>query len=120
MNPIVLKHFLNHKYAQYATTDFFKDDPIQIPHRFSEKQDIEIAGLFAAIFAWGQRKTIINKSHDLLARMDNAPFDFVTTSSPKDLKALVGFAHRTFTAEDVAGIVLALRAAFAKFDSIIL
>jgi len=118
MQNEVLKDFLEAKYRQYATPNFLADDPIQIPHQFSKKQDIEIAGLFAALFAWGQRKTIINKSHDLLARMDHAPFEFVTTSTPKDLKALKSFAHRTFNEDDVAGIVLALRAVYVNFGTL--
>jgi uncharacterized protein (TIGR02757 family) len=118
MQNEVLKEFLEAKYRQYATADFLEADPIQIPHQFSKKQDIEIAGLFAALFAWGQRKTIINKSNELLARMDHAPFEFVITSTSKDLKSLNGFAHRTFNADDLTGIVLALRAAFALYGSL--
>ncbi len=118
VNSVEIKLFLEQKYAQYSSRAFIMHDPVQIPHQFSQKEDIEIAGFFAALFAWGQRKTIINKSQDLLARMDSAPFDFVTSSTQKDLKTLKGFAHRTFTADDVAGIVLALRAAFAEFGSL--
>ncbi len=109
---------MNGKYYQYATTDFFKDDPIQIPQRFSQKEDIEIAGLFAALFAWGQRKTIISKTNNVLQRMDDAPFAFVANASKHELKSLTGFAHRTFNAEDVFGIVLGLRAAYKMHGSL--
>jgi uncharacterized protein (TIGR02757 family) len=118
MNKNELHDFLNQKYIQYSTAAFISDDPIQIPHHYSAKQDIEIAGLFAAIFSWGQRKTIINKSNDLLARMDDAPFEFVKHAAPIDLKALDGFAHRTFNAEDVRGFVQALQKFYAGNDSL--
>ncbi|HZF65791.1 MAG TPA: DUF2400 family protein, partial [Chitinophagaceae bacterium] len=76
MDPFIID-FLNRKVKEYNTTNFIKDDPISIPHSFSQKQDIEIAAFFASIFAWGNRTTIINKCKDLLHRMDNAPYEFV-------------------------------------------
>lgn len=96
-----LKHFLNKKVTEYNTPAFIKDDPISIPHRFTLQQDIEIAGFFAAVFAWGNRKMIINKTSELLQRMDNAPYDFIRDSSPQKTKSLIGFKHRTFNDTDL-------------------
>jgi uncharacterized protein (TIGR02757 family) len=96
-----LEQFLNYKADQYNTIDFIASDPISIPHRFSKKQDIEIAGFFAAIFAWGNRTIIINKCTDLLQRMDNAPYDFVINHEASDLKKLLHFKHRTFNDTDL-------------------
>lgn len=91
-----LKDFLDQKVLEYNTPDFIELDPVSIPHRFSKKQDIEIAGFFAAILAWGQRKTIINKCSDLLEMMDNSPHDFVLNHSEEELKVFLNFKHRTF------------------------
>ncbi len=66
MNFQHLKIFLDKKVEQYNQPSFIADDPICVPHLFSRKQDIEIAGFFAAIFAWGNRTTIINKSKELM------------------------------------------------------
>lgn len=96
-----LKQFLNKKVDLYNQPSFIKDDPITIPHQFSKKQDIEIAGFFASIFAWGNRTTIINKSNELLQLMDNAPYDFCLHHQPVDLKKIEKFKHRTFNATDV-------------------
>lgn len=96
-----LKDFLNKKVDEYNQPFFIKDDPVCIPHSFTKKQDIEIAGFFAAIFAWGNRTTIINKSRELLQLMGNAPHDFCLGHSDKELKALLQFKHRTFTATDL-------------------
>ncbi len=96
-----LKDFLDKKVKEYNEPSFIKDDPICIPHLFSKKQNIEIAGLFAALFAWGNRTIIINKSKELLARMDNAPHDFVLNHTDSDLKKLLGFKHRTFNDTDL-------------------
>lgn len=95
-----IKDFLDQKVVLYNQPNFIELDPISIPHRFDKKQDIEIAGFFAAILAWGQRKTILNKCSELLARMDDAPHDFLVNHSEGDLKAFLGFKHRTFNEVD--------------------
>ena len=91
---------MDEKVEQYNQPGFIKNDPICIPHRFKKKQDIEIAGFFAATLAWGQRVTIINKCTELLEMMDNAPHDFVLGHSDQDLKRLANFKHRTFNGTD--------------------
>lgn len=98
---IDLHDFLNKKVDQYNQPFFIETDPVCIPHLFSKKQDIEIAGFFAAIFAWGNRKTIINKSKELLQLMDNAPYEFCLDHSDNDLKKLLSFKHRTFNVTDL-------------------
>ncbi len=96
-----LTDFFNSKVAQYNQPSFIKDDPICVPHRFTKLQDIEISGFFAAIFAWGIRTTIINKTNELLKLMDNAPHDFIVNHQPQDLKKLLAFKHRTFNTTDL-------------------
>jgi uncharacterized protein (TIGR02757 family) len=91
-----LKGFLDEKVAEYNRPDFITLDPISIPHRFSKKEDIEISGFIAAILAWGQRKTIINKCLELFAMMDNDPHQFMIHHSESDLKPFLNFKHRTF------------------------
>lgn len=95
-----LKSFLDQKVDQYNRPGFIANDPISIPHRFFKKQDIEVAGFFAAILAWGQRKTIINKCLELLQMMDNAPHDFLLHHQESDLKPFLNFKHRTFNDVD--------------------
>jgi uncharacterized protein (TIGR02757 family) len=101
MNAQKLKEFFDRKVDEYDQPSFIKNDPVCIPHMFKKKQDIEIAGFFAAIFAWGSRTTIINKSTELMKRMDNAPYDFITHHTDKDLQKLIGFKHRTFNDTDL-------------------
>lgn len=95
-----LKGFLDQKVAQFNRPDFIEFDPISIPHSYKKKQDIEVAGLIAAVLAWGQRVTIINKSKDFLGRMDNSPHDFLRNHKPADLKRFKNFKHRTFNDTD--------------------
>jgi uncharacterized protein (TIGR02757 family) len=121
---VQLKKFLDKKVDEYNQPFFIAPDPICIPHLFSKKQDIEIAGFFAAIFAWGNRTTIINKSRELMQLMDNAPHDFCLHHTDAELKRLLHFKHRTFNPTDLYYFIaffqmhytsnLSLETAFAK------
>jgi uncharacterized protein (TIGR02757 family) len=120
-----LLSFLEVKYKQYNRPDFIENDPISIPHQFSKLQDIEIMGFWAAILAWGQRKTIINKCNELIHLMDNAPYDFIKNHRETDLKVFLSFKHRTFNATDTLYFISffqqyyqhnhSLEAAFTKY-----
>jgi len=109
---------LDQKVKQYNHIEFIGKDPICIPHLFTKQQDIEIAGFFAAIFAWGNRTTIINKSKELLERMDNAPYAFCIGHQDKDLKKLLGFAHRTFNDTDLLYCIEFFKQHYCKNESL--
>ncbi len=118
MDFLELQNFLDQKVEQYNCPDFIANDPVCIPHLFQKKQDIEIAGFFAAVLAWGQRKTIINKCRELLERMDNAPHDFVLQHTDNDLKRLLNFKHRTFNDTDLLYFISFFKAHYTAFDSL--
>lgn len=113
-----LKEFLEVHYLKYNRPEFIENDPISVPHRFSTLQDIEIAGFFASIFAWGQRRTIINKSLELLKLMDNAPFDFILNHKEHDLKVFDTFRHRTFQPTDTLYFIDFLHKYYSKNRSL--
>ena len=104
-----LKDFLERKVDEYDQPSFIEHDPIGLPHRFSKKQDIEIAGFFASIFAWGNRTTIINKSTELMSLMDQAPHQFILEHTDKELQKLLRFKHRTFNTTDLLYFILFLK-----------
>ena len=113
-----LKAFLDRKADEYNKASFIANDPICIPHSFSKKQDIEIAGFFAAILAWGNRTTIINKSRELMHMMDNAPHAFCLQPSEAGLKRLMHFKHRTFNATDILYFVEFFHEHYKQHDSL--
>ncbi len=113
-----LQHFLDTKFLQYNHPDFIKNDPVSVPHRFSSPLDCEVAGLFAAILAWGQRKTIIAKTLEIMDRMDGQPYAFIRQHSEHDLKALIGFRHRTFCDTDLLYFVHFLRWYYSQYPSL--
>lgn len=96
-----LQAFLERKVVEYNRPSFIKNDPVFVPHFFTKKQDIEIAAFFAAIFAWGNRATIIKKSMELMLLMDNSPHEFCLYHSDAELKKLLDFKHRTFNPTDL-------------------
>lgn len=118
MNHEQVKARLEEWYHRYNQPDFISADPISIPHRFTQPADIEISGLFAALLAWGQRKTIINKCQELMQRMDYAPHQFILQHSDDDLKGLLGFCHRTFCDTDLLYFVHWLRWYYQQHDTL--
>ena len=116
--PEHLKEFLDQKVEEYNRPRFIKDDPISVPHLFTKKQDIEIAGFFAAVFAWGNRTSIISKSKEVIQRMDNSPLNFIKDHSAKDLKQLKEFKHRTFNEDDLLYFIELLRHHYSNYDSL--
>lgn len=109
MNKSQLREFLDEKAALYNHPDFIVTDPIQIPHLFTQKEDIEIAGFLVATIAWGNRKSIINNGHKLMGMMGNSPFDFVMDFSGNNSKSIESFVHRTFNGEDLIYFLKALQ-----------
>ena len=118
MNKKELRLFLDRKVNEYNQPSFIANDPVCIPHLFTKKQDIEISALFAALFAWGNRTTIINKGKELMQLMDNAPHEFCMQSGPEGLKKLLNFRHRTFNTTDLLYFVAFLQFHYSGHSSL--
>jgi uncharacterized protein (TIGR02757 family) len=104
-----IKDFLDAKVLQYNTVDFIEPDPISVPHRYSLKEDIEIAGFLASSIAWGNRKMITKNGHRMMDLIGNAPYDFVMCHNDYQLEKLDGFVHRTFNSDDFKHFIRALK-----------
>lgn len=113
-----LKEFFDRKVDEYNQPFFINDDPVSIPHLFTKKQDIEIAGFFAAVFAWGNRKTIIQKSRELMSRMNMRPHSFCVSRNETRLMSLEGFKHRTFNDTDLLYFVEFFNYHYSRHDSL--
>jgi uncharacterized protein (TIGR02757 family) len=116
--PETLRAFLDRKVAEYNRSSFIADDPICIPHAYSKRQDIEIAGFFTAIFSWGNRTSIINKSKELMQLMDGSPHQFILHHSDKELRQLLSFKHRTFNPTDLLYFIEFFRHHYTRYDSL--
>lgn len=113
-----LQALLDERAAFYNTAAFIAADPISLPHRFTRLQDIEIAGLFAAVLAWGHRSMILRNGDRLLGWMDHAPYDFIRNHTDADLKPFAGFAHRTFNATDLLHFIRFLQQHYQTHDTL--
>lgn len=113
MTESELREFLNQKADLYNNPNFIETDPIQIPHQFSSKKDIEISGFLTATIAWGNRKMIINNANKMMDIMGNSPYDFVMNYDKSNPQIDV-FVHRTFNGIDLNYFFLALRHIYEK------
>lgn len=118
MKEIELKDFLEAKVIEYNHPKFIESDPIQIPHGFNKKEDIEIAGFLTASIAWGNRKSIINNAKRMVMLLDNAPHDFVINHQEQDLEKLLPFVHRTFNGEDFIQFIRSLQHIYLNHDGL--
>jgi uncharacterized protein (TIGR02757 family) len=100
-----IKQELDNLYLKYNNLDFIENDPISIPHQFTQKEDIEIMGYFAATLAWGQRKSIIKSCENLIQIFEHQPYDFIINHQASDLKRCFRFVHRTFNDTDLISII---------------
>lgn len=116
--PTRVRRLLDDAYHQYNTSSFIDLDPVSIPHRFTKKQDIEIMGLWAAVLAWGQRKTILQKCNELISLMDNTPHTFILEHQESDLKRFTSFKHRTFMPTDTLYFLAFLKDYYRQYDSL--
>ena len=110
--------FLEENYERYNRPGFITLDPVSIPHQFTKKQDIEIAGFLAATIAWGQRPTIIKNANELMTRMDMSPHEFILNHTKKDLLQFKKFKHRTFNGVDCVFIMKSLQNIYKKNHSL--
>lgn len=104
-----LKDFLDYKVEQYNTPEFIETDPVQIPHLFNRKEDMEISGFLTATISWGNRKSILKNANSLMDLLDHAPYDFVMQHQESDLERLQPFVHRTFNGKDLSYFLQSFR-----------
>jgi len=110
--------YLTEKAEKYCTNSFIDEDPIKIPHLFTSKEDIEIAGFFAAILAWGNRKMIVKNATSLVEQMDFSPAEFVQHASDEEIGSLLSFKHRTINGVDIVAMVRSLRSIYARYGGL--
>ncbi len=104
-----LKDLLERKYQEYNNNAFIETDPIQIPHLFTSRENIEISAFLSSTIAWGQRKSIINNARKMILLMENDPYKYLTTASDSEIDSIYRVVHRTFNTEDFKYFLRSLR-----------
>ncbi|KAA1246156.1 TIGR02757 family protein [Aquimarina sp. RZ0] len=115
MTKAEIKEFLDEKAAFYEHPKFIETDPVQIPHLFTKKEDIEISGFLTATISWGNRKSILTNAHKLVHFMGDSPYDYIMNHTPADLEDLKGFVHRTFNSTDLSYFIKSLQHLYNKY-----
>ncbi|MBN4047112.1 TIGR02757 family protein [bacterium AH-315-P13] len=118
LNKTELKDFLDAKVVQYNNPKFIESDPIQVPHQFTKKEDIEIAAFLTTTIAWGNRKSIIKNGKHMMQLLDNSPYDFVMNHQETDLEQLLPFVHRTFNGNDFIQFIKSLKHIYLKHNGL--
>ena len=115
----ISKSSLDQLVGQFEQCNFIIEDPIAIPHGFADPQDQEVIGLYAAVLAWGQRKTILAKMMELCERMRYHPYAFVHNfEEQRDGPCLESFKHRTFLPADTLWFTKNLHEALRKYGTL--
>jgi len=112
-----LKEFLDSKYEQYNQKKFIESDPIQVPHNFTSKEDIEISSFLTATIAWGPRKTIIKNSFKIMDLFDNSPYDYIINSTEKEIDKL-NIKQRTFNEIDFRYFIKKLKYIYKDYGNL--
>ncbi len=113
-----LEATLNSLHDKYNRPEFIENDPISIPHSFTNQKEREISGLLASTIAWGNRKAIVKSAKRMIALMDNCPFEFTMNASDVELRGVERFVHRTFNGQDFRAFIIALRHLYTKYPSL--
>ena len=72
------------KYAfRYHNSAFISSDPVQFPHRYHRKEDIEISGFLTAYLSFGARPQILKAAERLDAVMQHMPLVYVLSKDWK-------------------------------------
>lgn len=109
-----IKDFLDESYLKFNNKNFIELDPVRIPHQYTKKEDVEIAGFMAATIAWGNRKSIINNANKLMLLMDDSPYEFIIGHTKKELRVFESFVHRTFNGQDCIFFIESLKHIYNK------
>jgi uncharacterized protein (TIGR02757 family) len=113
-----MKLFLEEKYNQFNNPSFIPPDPVSIPHRFSDRHDIEVSGFLTAAIAWGRRDLFLKRADNLMQLMDNSPYEFIMNSNRKDFMRFGNFVYRTFNPADCMCFLEALHNIYLEYDSL--
>ncbi|MDR0909983.1 MAG: TIGR02757 family protein [Spirochaetaceae bacterium] len=113
-----LKNNLDHWYRVINTEAFIPNDPVQFPHRYRNRKDIEIAAFLAATIAWGKRTMILNSCEKMFALMGSHPYDYVMQNFPSTYSPPRACIHRTFFIDDFTYYCNGLNAIYQKNNSL--
>jgi uncharacterized protein (TIGR02757 family) len=117
--PIINKNRLDRLYETYTNRDWVHPDPIEFLYRYTDRKDIEIAGLIASSLAYGRVAQILKSVSSVLEKMGPSPFCYLQRATPASLeKSFHGFKHRFTTHEELVEILRGMRDVIERYGSL--
>ncbi len=113
-----MREFLEEKHSSFNNSSFISNDPVSIPHRYTDRRDIEISGFLTATIAWGRRDLIISSAARLMEMMGNNPYEFLMEADEKHLERFNRFYYRTFNGADCTYFLASLRNIYTNYSSL--
>lgn len=112
-----LKSILEKNYTAFDRSKL-EPDPLQFPHRFRNKNDIEIAAFISSIFAYGNVTQIVNTLNKIFTFLGTSPYKFILDLNSKEIKKIEFPVHRFYSSMDVQRLFLLLSIALKEYGSL--
>ncbi len=105
----------------YKDFDFIEricTDPLSFPHRYREKEDIEVSGLIAALFAYGRVELFMPVIEKILGAMGGHPYEFVTNLKKEDIRYFDNVYYRFQRSDDIKDLIWRLNGLLKRYGSL--
>lgn len=109
---------------QYNKEDFIQDDPVQFPHRYTEKRDIEVSAFLTSWISYGRRELILRKAESLHTLMGESPYRWIMMEGyerlpgPDPVSGKRDTFYRFYTHSDLRALCSRLRSVYTTYDSL--
>ena len=115
----ISRDILEKIYLRYNRPELVSPDPLQFLSLYTAPGDQEIAGLIAALLAYGRVQQILLSVDKILAPMEGSPVDFIVSSSTRALMALYkDFKHRFTTGDEIIGLIQGIALLLKEYTSL--
>lgn len=116
-----LKILLNDAAVKYETATFIETDPIQFPHRYCSREDVEVSAFIAAWMAYGSRKVFLKILDSMHSVMDmyGGPFSYIMNGHFSDFESKAGETlYRFYKWQDFISLAERMRYIYEKSGTI--
>jgi uncharacterized protein (TIGR02757 family) len=106
-------------YAKYNKSYYIHPDPLEFVYNYQYDHDREIVGLLSSSLAYGNVKQILKSVSIVLGKMGESPRNYILTNHEEVFfKDFEGFKHRFTTCEDFVKLLMGIKSALKKHDSL--
>jgi uncharacterized protein (TIGR02757 family) len=115
----MLKNRLDVIYSRYNKREYVAPDPLQFLYNYPKVSEREIAGLVAALLAYGRVAQILKAVSQILAILGPSPRDYLLTRGEKDIvRDFADFKYRFTTGNHLSNLLLGVKDVLNRFGSL--